>query len=131
MTTRGSRESFASTMPDAALRDQLATTLLAITAIPSMIGEEKALCDHLEERFTISLGRKAIQRFRDSLVIRVNEKPGAPKVALVGHLDTVRTQHDGPARIEGNKLYGAGAADMKAGLADDEPASASRETRCV
>ena len=112
-----SRDSLASTMTDDVLRDQLAKTLLEITAIPSMIGEEKALCDHLEERFTISLGRKAIQRFRDSLVIRVNEKPGAPKVALVGHLDTVRTQHDGPARIEGNRLYGAGAADMKAGLA--------------
>ncbi len=108
---------FAMTMTDSALHDELAKTLLQITEIPSMIGEEKALCDHIEARFAMSLGRKAIHRFRDSLVIRVNDRPGAPKVALVGHLDTVRTQHDGPARIEGNKLYGAGAADMKAGLA--------------
>jgi succinyl-diaminopimelate desuccinylase len=105
------------TLIDGWLYEELAHTLLEITAIPSMIGEEKALCDHLEARFTRSLGRAAVQRFRDSLVVRVCEKKGAPKIALVGHLDTVRTQHDGPARIEGQKLYGAGAADMKAGLA--------------
>ena len=56
-------------------------------------------------------------RFRDSLVVRVNPKPGAPRVALVGHTDVVRTQHDGPARIDGDRLHGAGAADMKSGLA--------------
>jgi len=101
------------TAPTEALR----ATLLEITAIPSPIGEEKALCDHLQARLSKSLGERSVTRFRDSLVVRVNDKPGAPKVALVGHTDTVRTQHDGPARIEGDKLYGAGAADMKSGLA--------------
>lgn len=97
--------------------DALRRTALEICAIPSPIGEEKALCDHLQERFTRSLGASKVERFADSLVVRVNERPGAPKVALVGHTDVVRTQHDGPARIEGDRLYGAGAADMKSGLA--------------
>ena len=96
-----------------ALRD----TLLALTRIPSPIGEEAELCDHVEERLSSSLGADAITRFHDSLIVHAARRPGAPRIALVGHLDTVRTRHDGPARVEGNLLYGAGAADMKSGLA--------------
>jgi succinyl-diaminopimelate desuccinylase len=99
------------------LSKALADTLLEITRIPSPIGEEKALCDHVEARLGKALGKERITRFRDSLIVRVHEKPGAPRIALVGHLDTVRTQHDGEPRIEGVKLYGAGSADMKSGLA--------------
>ena len=95
----------------------LPDTLLALARIPSPIGEEAALCDHVEERLTRSLGADAISRFRDSLIVHAVRREGAPRIALVGHLDTVRALHDGPARIEGNKLYGAGAADMKSGLA--------------
>jgi succinyl-diaminopimelate desuccinylase len=99
--------------PTTALR----STLFDITSIPSPIGEEKALCDHLQQRFTRSLGAGSVLRYRDSLIVRVTEKPGLPKVALVGHTDVVRTQHDGPVRFEGERLYGPGAADMKSGLA--------------
>ena len=100
-------------VPTAALRE----TLLQITQIDSPIGEEKALCDHLQARLQRNLLPSAVTRFFDSLVVRVVERPGAPRIGLVGHLDTVRTAHDGPARIEGDRLYGAGAADMKSGLA--------------
>jgi succinyl-diaminopimelate desuccinylase len=96
-----------------ALRD----TLLALTRIPSPIGEEAALCDHVEARLSGSLGGDSMSRFHDSLIVRAAQRPNAPRIALVGHLDTVRTQHDGPPRVEGNLLYGAGAADMKSGLA--------------
>ena len=95
----------------------LCDTLLALTRIPSPIGEEAELCDHVEERLSASLGSDAITRFHDSLIVHAAQRPNAPKIALVGHLDTVRTQHDGPVRVEGNRLYGAGAADMKSGLA--------------
>lgn len=99
------------------LASSLAETLLEITRIPSPIGEERALCDHVESRLGKRLDRGALTRFRDSLIVHANVRPGAPRIALVGHLDVVRTQHDGPARIEGERLYGAGAADMKSGLA--------------
>jgi len=96
-----------------ALRD----TLLALARIPSPIGEEAQLCDYVEHRLRKSLGAGAITRFHDSLIVHAAERANAARIALVGHLDTVRTQHDGPPRVEGNRLYGAGAADMKSGLA--------------
>lgn len=93
-------------------------TLLWLCAIPSPIGEEAQLCDAVAER----LGRQKlagpIRRYQSSIVVPVVRKrlSGRPHVALVGHLDTVRTEN-GPAREENGRIYGAGAADMKAGLA--------------
>ena len=95
----------------------LAETLLEITRIDSYIGDEKALCDHVQARLLRTLPATAITRYHDSLVVHAVQRPGAPRIGLVGHLDVVRTVHDKPARIEGDKLYGPGAADMKSGLA--------------
>lgn len=97
--------------------DALATTLLDLVRIPSPIGEETTLCDHVEMRLTKNLGGGHIERYENSLIVRAAVNDGAPRVALVGHLDTVRTEHDGSPRIEGDLLYGCGAADMKSGLA--------------
>ena len=60
----------------------------------------------------------AVRRYGNSIVVPVVRKyeEGRNHNALVGHLDTVRTEN-GPARIEGKRCYGAGAADMKSGLA--------------
>jgi succinyl-diaminopimelate desuccinylase len=99
------------------IQEALRSTLLDITAVPSPIGEEQALCDAIEKRLARSLGSAAVHRHQHSLVVRAAVHPGKPRVALVGHLDTVRTEHDGPPRVEGDRLYGAGAADMKSGLA--------------
>ena len=98
---------------DAYLRD----TLLEITRIESFIGEERLLCDHVQTRLSRTLRSAAITRHADSLVVRANVREGAPRIGLVGHLDTVRTSHDGPVRVDGSRLYGPGASDMKSGLA--------------
>jgi succinyl-diaminopimelate desuccinylase len=50
-------------------------------------------------------------------VVPLARGSGGPAVALIGHLDVVRTEHDGEPRIEGERLLAPGAADMKSGLA--------------
>ncbi|HET9954008.1 MAG TPA: succinyl-diaminopimelate desuccinylase [Polyangiaceae bacterium] len=95
----------------------LTETLLWLCEIPSPIGEERALADALWARFASESFDEPARRYGDSLVFPVCRGRGGPHVVLAGHLDVVRTQHDGPPRIEGDKLYAPGAADMKSGLA--------------
>lgn len=97
--------------------ESLSETLLWLCSIPSPIGEEKVLCDAVAERVARSALASPVRRYGDSLVVPVRRGSGGPKLTLAGHLDVVRTVQDGPARIEGERLYGAGAADMKSGLA--------------
>ena len=94
----------------------LAETLLWLCRIPSPIGEERALCDAVAERLRSARTAAPIRRYGDSLVVPLTRGTGGPHVTLAGHLDVVRTEHEGPPRIEGERLYGAGSADMKSGV---------------
>lgn len=96
---------------------RLDETLLWLCSIPSPFGEERALSLAIEERLGAHTLAAPIRRYGDSLVVPLRRGTGGPKIALVGHLDVVSTSHDGPPRIEGDRLYGPGAADMKSGLA--------------
>ncbi|MCS6797477.1 MAG: succinyl-diaminopimelate desuccinylase [Myxococcota bacterium] len=105
-------------MTDVEPEGALVRTLLDLVSIPSPTGEERALCDHVEARLTRTLPDAERWRIGDSLVVRLPASAaGAPAIGLVGHLDVVRTEHDGPPRLEGQRLFGPGAADMKSGLA--------------
>jgi succinyl-diaminopimelate desuccinylase len=95
--------------------DRLRSTLLELCSIASPIGEERALCDAVERRMASLPGRPEVRRYGDSIVVPVTRGRG-PHIALAGHLDTVRTEN-GPARIEGDRVFGSGASDMKSGLA--------------
>ncbi len=95
----------------------LSEDLLWLCSIPSPIGEERALCDAVETRLSRAALASPIRRYGDSLVVPVTRGSGGPRVVLGGHLDVVRTEHDGPPRVEGDRLYAPGAADMKSGLA--------------
>jgi succinyl-diaminopimelate desuccinylase len=118
-------------------------TLLWLCSIDSPIGEERALCDAVQARLEKLSPAAPIRRYGDSIVVplvrhgrpsldrapaepRTRGRPGldhAPAepgtcrhIVLAGHLDTVRTEN-GPARIEGERCFGAGSSDMKSGLA--------------
>lgn len=95
----------------------LAETLLWLCKIPSPIGEEAELCDAVTERLANSALAAPPRRYGNSIVVPLSRGTNGPHVALAGHLDVVRTEHTGPARIEGDKLYAPGASDMKSGLA--------------
>lgn len=95
---------------------RLDETLLWLCSIASPIGEEREICDAVQARLGALPLAAPIRRYGDSLVVPLTRGTGGPKIALAGHLDTVRTEN-GPARIEGDRCHGAGASDMKSGLA--------------
>jgi len=94
----------------------LAETLLWLCKIRSPIGEEQELCQRLEERLEKLTLAAPVRRYGDSLVVPLVRAPNRPHVLLCGHTDVVRTEHEREPHIDGDRLYGPGAADMKSGL---------------
>ena len=90
--------------------DTLTATLAWLVDIPSETGSENAIRDALSER----LSGHPQTVVNKSLVVGV---PAPGSVALVGHTDTVPLQGHVGSRIEGGRLFGLGATDMKGGLA--------------
>lgn len=101
------------------IRDRLTEATLELVNIPSVTGDERELAHHLE-RWSLTLphvSRDDVIRTGNNLVI--GQPDGRrPCVALAGHLDTVPPHPtDAAPRIEGARVYGRGASDMKGGLA--------------
>ncbi len=88
----------------------LTETLSWLVDIPSETGSEADIRDALAGRLA-GFPRTEIG---NSLVVG---EPGEGKVLLVGHTDTVPLQGAAGFRIEGDRLHGLGATDMKGGLA--------------
>lgn len=98
---------------------RLSELCLELLRIPSVTGDEKEITDHLQ-RWAEALPHRPqvpISRHGNGLVVG---KPDGqrPCIALVGHTDTVPPhQGDPQAGIEGDKVTGLGASDMKSSLA--------------
>ena len=94
--------------------DLLARTA-ALVDIPSESHHEQALTDHLAEVLG-GLAHLSVERVGPNLVART-ELGRSTRVVLAGHTDTVPANGNAGARIDGDVLWGLGAADMKGGLA--------------
>lgn len=93
--------------------DSLADLLQTLVDIPSVTGNEAAIADWVRARLA-ALGRGEILRSGNSVVWRGQQR-GRPLIVLAGHLDTVPPNGNAGARREGERLYGVGTTDMKAG----------------
>lgn len=90
---------------------------LELVSLPSVIGDERRIADHVEAWARQHFAPDELVRVSHSLVIGRRDDP-RPTIALVGHLDTVPAHPAGnPPRVEGDRLHGLGSTDMKGSLA--------------
>ncbi|MDQ1403814.1 MAG: succinyl-diaminopimelate desuccinylase [Actinomycetota bacterium] len=87
----------------------------ALVDIPSVSHHEAAITDHLEA-FLRGLPGLEVTRLENNVVART-QLGRSSRLILAGHTDTVPVNGNDRARVDGDVLWGLGAADMKAGLA--------------
>jgi len=87
----------------------LAKRTLELVNIPSESRNETAILDYVRGAMP-----GAPEYDEDTVLMYA---PGAPRVLLAGHVDTVPTQSNLPGRSEDGWVVGLGASDMKGGVA--------------
>jgi succinyl-diaminopimelate desuccinylase len=86
-----------------------------LVAQPSLSHHEAALADRVEQALR-ACDWLEVERIGDNVLGRT-QLGRQSRVLLAGHLDTVPAADNADARLEGDVLWGLGAADMKGGLA--------------
>ncbi|MEU0565904.1 succinyl-diaminopimelate desuccinylase [Nonomuraea sp. NPDC005983] len=97
------------------LTQDVRTLTAAIVDIESVSGAEKELADQVDEALR-TLPHLTVDRSGETIVARTELGRGE-RVLIAGHLDTVPVAANLPSRVEGDRLYGCGTSDMKAGVA--------------
>jgi len=87
----------------------------SLVDVPSVSGGESRLADEVE-RALRQLDHLTVERDGDAIAARTDL--GRPhRVVIAGHLDTVPIADNLPSRRDGDRLFGCGTSDMKAGIA--------------
>jgi succinyl-diaminopimelate desuccinylase len=95
----------------------LAQTTLELCGIASVTGNEKEICDWVQNRF-VAHAQWQVTRHKDSIFVSPHDRrENKSLVILAGHLDTVPPRQDRPPNIQGDWLEACGASDMKGALA--------------
>jgi succinyl-diaminopimelate desuccinylase len=94
------------------LAGRLAARTLELIDIPSESRDEARLAGHVGE--VLRAAGIAVRDLGDTCVLA---GPADAPLLLAGHLDTVPAQDNRPGRIDGDRVHGLGAADMKGALA--------------
>jgi len=97
------------------LTQDVAALTGAIVDIESVSGNEKVLADAIEEALR-ALPHLTVERDGDTVIARTSQGR-SERVVIAGHIDTVPVNRNLPSRVEGDRLYGCGTGDMKAGVA--------------
>lgn len=87
----------------------------SLVDIPSPSGSETRLADEVESMLRAA-SHLQVERDGDALMARTT-LGRSQRVVIAGHLDTVPVADNLPSRRDGDKLYGCGTSDMKAGIA--------------
>lgn len=88
-----------------------------LVSIPSPTKFEQEICRQLLEWVAQKFPQSTPHRFREGFRFEPRPPSTRPRVALVGHLDTVPPANQQQLGVRGDLLFGCGASDMKAGVA--------------
>jgi succinyl-diaminopimelate desuccinylase len=86
----------------------------ALVDVPSVSGDEAGLADLVEDALRKQAPHLEVLRSGDAVLARTH-LGRERRVLLAGHLDTVPVADNLPSRRGGDRLYGCGTSDMKAG----------------
>ena len=98
--------------------ERLRDLTLALVDIPSPTGDSVKVSEYYAETVkALGLPVEIVREYPDSpsTVARFGDGSGRT-LTLDGHLDTIHAQHPAP-RLDGGRIYGRGAGDMKSGVA--------------
>ncbi|HWB67947.1 MAG TPA: succinyl-diaminopimelate desuccinylase [Mycobacteriales bacterium] len=87
----------------------------SLVDVPSVSGSENRLADEVEAALR-TIHHLTVERDGDAVMARTDLGRDR-RVVIAGHLDTVPVADNLPSRREGDRLFGCGTSDMKAGLA--------------